>query len=98
MHTYELNGNFYEIVSDDDCFVYDDIKEYFKPLEIDCNGEKINLGLTICEDAWSKNYSLSPMDIINRNNDVDMFINISSSPYTLVKDTKRHTMYENNYV
>ena len=29
MHTYELNGNFYEIVSDDDCFVYDDIKEYF---------------------------------------------------------------------
>ena len=70
-----------------------DIKEYFKPLEIDCNGEKINLGLTICEDAWSKNYSLSPMDIINRNNDVDMFINISSSPYTLVKDTKRHSMY-----
>lgn len=70
-----------------------DIKEYLKPLEIECNGEKIKLGLTICEDAWSSNYSFSPMDIININKDVDLFINISSSPYTLVKDTKRHKMY-----
>ncbi|MDO6994352.1 NAD(+) synthase [Brachyspira innocens] len=70
-----------------------DIKEYLKPLEIECNGEKIKLGLTICEDAWSSNYSFSPMDIINSNKDVDLFINISSSPYTLVKDTKRHKMY-----
>lgn len=29
MHIYELNGNFYELVSDDECFVYDDIKNYF---------------------------------------------------------------------
>ena len=70
-----------------------DIKEYLKPLEIECNGKKIKLGLTICEDAWSSNYSFSPMDIINSNKDVDLFINISSSPYTLVKDTKRHKMY-----
>ena len=70
-----------------------DIKEYLKPLEIECNNEKIKLGLTICEDAWSKNYTFSPMDIINSNKDVDLFINISSSPYTLVKDTKRHSMY-----
>ncbi|MEI0488249.1 NAD(+) synthase [Brachyspira pulli] len=70
-----------------------DIKEYLKPLEIECNGEKIKLGLTICEDAWSSNYSFSPIDIINSNKDVDLFVNISSSPYTLVKDTKRHKMY-----
>lgn len=70
-----------------------DIKEYLKPLEIECNEKKIKLGLTICEDAWSSNYSFSPMDIINSNKDVDLFINISSSPYTLVKDTKRHKMY-----
>lgn len=70
-----------------------DIKNYLKPLEIECNGEKIKLGLTICEDAWSKNYLFSPMDIINTNKDVDLFINISSSPYTLVKDAKRHSMY-----
>lgn len=68
-----------------------DIKEYFKPVEIEINGEKINLGLTICEDAWSSNYNLSPIDILNEK--IDLFINISSSPYTLIKDTKRHKMY-----
>lgn len=68
-----------------------DIKEYFKPVEININGEKINLGLTICEDAWSSNYNLSPIDILNEK--TDLFINISSSPYTLIKDTKRHKMY-----
>ena len=67
------------------------IKEYFKPIEIELNGEKINLGLTICEDAWSSNYNLSPMDILNEK--TDLFINISSSPYTLIKDTKRYKMY-----
>ena len=70
-----------------------DIKDYLKPLEIECNGEKIKLGLTICEDAWSSNYSFSPIDIINANKDADLLINISSSPYTLIKDSKRHKMY-----
>ena len=68
-----------------------DLKEYFNPVEIEINGEKINLGLTICEDAWSSNYNLSPMDILNEK--IDLFINISSSPYTLIKDAKRHKMY-----
>lgn len=68
-----------------------DLKEYFKSVEININGEKINLGLTICEDAWSSNYNLSPIDILNEK--TDLFINISSSPYTLIKDTKRHKMY-----
>lgn len=68
-----------------------DLKEYFNPVEININGEKINLGLTICEDAWSANYNLSPIDILNEK--TDLFINISSSPYTLIKDTKRHKMY-----
>ena len=68
-----------------------DLKEYFNPVEIEINGEKINLGLTICEDAWSSNYNLSPIDILNEK--TDLFINISSSPYTLIKDTKRHKMY-----
>ena len=70
-----------------------DLKEYFNPVEIEINGEKINLGLTICEDAWSSNYNLSPMDILNESGNVDVFINISSSPYTLIKDDKRHKMY-----
>ena len=33
------------------------------------------------------------MDILNESGNVDVFINISSSPYTLIKDDKRHKMY-----
>ena len=34
-----------------------DLKEYFKPVEIEINGEKINLGLTICEDNKTINFN-----------------------------------------
>ena len=70
------------------------IKEYLKPLKIECNnGDKINLGLTISEDICSENYSISPIDIINKNKDVDIFINIASSPYSLIKNYKKHKIY-----
>ncbi|WP_295161107.1 NAD(+) synthase [uncultured Brachyspira sp.] len=71
-----------------------DIKDYLKPLEIECGGVNIKLGLTICEDICSHNYSFSPIDIINSNKDTDLFINISSSPYTLDKKTKYLKIYE----
>lgn len=86
-HFFSLKDLIFENVLEDNF----DLKEYFKPVEININGEKINLGLTICEDAWSSNYNLSPIDILNEK--IDLFINISSSPYTLIKDTKRHKMY-----
>ena len=86
-HFFSLKDLIFENVLEDNF----DLKEYFNPVEININGEKINLGLTICEDAWSSNYNLSPMDILNEK--TDLFINISSSPYTLIKDTKRHKMY-----
>lgn len=86
-HFFSLKDLIFENVLEDNF----DLKEYFNPVEININGEKINLGLTICEDAWSSNYNLSPIDILNEK--TDLFINISSSPYTLIKDTKRHKMY-----
>lgn len=88
-HFFSLKDLIFENVLEDNF----DLKEYFNPVEININGEKINLGLTICEDAWSSNYNLSPIDILNESGNVDVFINISSSPYTLIKDTKRHKMY-----
>ena len=91
-HFFSLKDLIFENALKDNKYNFD-IKEYFKPVEIEINGEKINLGLTICEDAWSSNYNLSPMDILNKSGNVDVFINISSSPYTLIKDDKRHKMY-----
>ena len=89
-HFFSLKDLIFENAIKDNKYNFD-IKEYLKPIEIEINGKKINLGLTICEDAWSSNYNLSPMDILNEK--TDLFINISSSSYTLIKDSKRHKMY-----
>lgn len=67
------------------------IKKYLKPLEIEINKQKIKLGLTICEDMWAKNYNVNPMEIMK--DDVDMFINISSSFYILEDETKKNNMF-----
>ncbi|TXJ41079.1 NAD(+) synthase [Brachyspira pilosicoli] len=67
------------------------IKKYLKPLEIEINKQKIKLGLTICEDMWAKNYNVNPMEIMK--DDVDMFINISSSFYVLEDETKKNNMF-----
>lgn len=71
------------------------IEEYLKPLEIEIKNKKYKLGLTICEDIWSENYPIVPIDIIARNNDIDLFINISSSPYSIKKDKKRIELCSN---
>ncbi|MBW5398941.1 NAD(+) synthase [Brachyspira pilosicoli] len=67
------------------------IKKYLKLLEIEINKQKIKLGLTICEDMWAKNYNVNPMEIMK--DDVDMFINISSSFYILEDETKKNNMF-----
>ncbi|MEI0842375.1 NAD(+) synthase [Brachyspira pilosicoli] len=67
------------------------IKKYLKPLDIEINKQKIKLGLTICEDMWAKNYNVNPMEIMK--DDVDMFINISSSFYILEDETKKNNMF-----
>lgn len=71
----------------------DNIDKYLSSLEINLKNESIKAGCIVCEDAWSEDYYLSPMDIINKNNDVDLFINISCSPYTISKNDKRHRLF-----
>lgn len=40
--------------------------------------------VTICEDFWDKNYDIHPvMDIKNNNENVDLMINLSSSPFVI---------------
>ena len=51
-----------------------------------------SLGCLICEDAWDADYALTPLAILARR-DTDLFINISSSPYTLDKNHKRNRVF-----
>ncbi|MDI6773955.1 MAG: NAD(+) synthase [Verrucomicrobiota bacterium] len=53
---------------------------------------RLSLGCLLCEDAWDSDYSISPLEILSRRG-VDLFVNISSSPFTLNKNHKRNRLY-----
>lgn len=60
------------------------------PLSI--NGQMYRIGGFLCEDGWSDDYNMAPVDILISQG-ADMLVNISSSPYTLGKNGKRHRVF-----
>lgn len=50
------------------------------------------LGCLLCEDGWSDDYNISPCAILATKG-AELFINISSSPYTLNKRSKRNRLF-----
>lgn len=65
------------------------IEKFLKPLQTEIKGRKRKIGITLCEDMWSQDYSISPIDII-LDNGAEFIINISCSPWTWRKNNKRH--------
>ncbi len=63
------------------------------PISIKVHGKRYNLGCLLCEDGWSDDYELQPLELLNRNKDLDVYINISASPYTLGKNDKRNRVF-----
>ena len=63
------------------------------PLTLDIGGQRYRVGGLLCEDGWSDDYSLTPLDVLNRHHDIDFFVNISASPYTLGKNDKRNRVF-----
>ncbi len=61
------------------------------PCEISLGKETLRIGLLLCEDSWDENYAISPMQIL-ADKKCDLFCNLSSSPFTLGKNEKRHRM------
>ncbi len=53
---------------------------------------RLTLGCALCEDAWDIDYSLSPMNVL-ADKDVDLFVNISCSPFTVNKNMKRNRVF-----
>lgn len=101
----KLLGKFYKILHpdyrefDDDRYFYSSrklaqdkkipIEDFLQPLKVKINGEDRKIGITLCEDMWSQDYSIDPIDII-LNNGAEFIINISCSPWTWRKNNKRH--------
>jgi len=63
------------------------------PVTLKIDGQKRRIGCLLCEDGWSDNYELTPLILLKRQKPIDFYVNISSSPYTLGKNEKRHRLF-----
>lgn len=61
------------------------------PFDIPVKDETLRAGILLCEDSWDESYDISPMRILAEQ-DIDVFFNLSASPFTLGKNEKRHRM------
>ncbi len=69
-----------------------DVRKALKPLEITIRGEKIKIGLMLCEDGWTENYYLNVPQTLAQNG-ADILFNLSCSPYSLGKNKKRNRLF-----
>ncbi|MCX7780655.1 MAG: NAD(+) synthase [Negativicutes bacterium] len=69
------------------------VEELLSPVSLTISGARLRIGCLLCEDGWSDDYSVKPITITAGYGDVDLFINISSSPFTLGKNNKRHRVF-----
>lgn len=70
-----------------------DVEKLLQPVLLNIQGKSFSLGCLLCEDGWSDDYFLKPMASIIKNSPVDLFVNISSSPFTLGKNNKRNRVF-----
>lgn len=68
------------------------ISSLLAPFTLTFGQEKLHAGIVLCEDSWDENASLSPMEILSKRN-IDIFFNLSASPFALEKNNKRHRMF-----
>lgn len=63
------------------------------PVTLTLQGKTYHAGCLLCEDGWSDNYALEPLQILQDKGQIDFFVNISASPYTLGKNNKRNRVF-----
>lgn len=68
-------------------------EDLLTPVYLQINGNQLGLGCILCEDGWSDQYFTKPLEAIRENGSVQLFINISSSPFTLGKNNKRNRVF-----
>ena len=68
------------------------VEDLLQPVEVTIRGEKIKLGVMLCEDGWTDNYNYNVPRILAKHG-AQIICNISCSPFTLSKNNKRHRMF-----
>jgi len=69
------------------------VSDLLQPVLINLPKRSLRVGCILCEDGWSDDYAIKPIDILHQNSPIDLFVNISSSPYTLGKNNKRNRVF-----
>lgn len=69
------------------------VESLLQPVTATIRSNHLKLGCILCEDGWSDDYSIKPVAELHRNGPVDLFVNLSSSPFTLGKNNKRHRVF-----
>jgi NAD+ synthase (glutamine-hydrolysing) len=69
------------------------VEELLQPVSVIINGHPYKLGCLLCEDGWSDDYNIKPVPALQKNGPVDLFVNLSCSPFTLGKNDKRHRVF-----
>ncbi|NBC83533.1 MAG: NAD(+) synthase [Bacteroidetes bacterium] len=64
-------------------------EELLKPFTLKIKGKDVKLGLILCEDMWSDDYSIDPVKILQQH-ESEIIFNVSCSPWTWRKNDKRH--------
>ncbi len=68
-------------------------------------GASLRIGVTICEDIWNdekfwgkRNYADDPVAELAQNNEVDILLNLSASPYAVGKQKLRESMLSHSAI
>lgn len=67
-------------------------EDILHPVTVNIRNTAVNLGVMLCEDGWTDNYSVNIPQILSSHN-ADILLNISCSPYTLDKNKKRNKLF-----
>lgn len=72
------------------------LKESAAPFVTEIKGKQVRIGLEVCEDLWSKDYAV---DVTKHyiNEQVDLIVNVSASPWTLNKEQSREKQIQFHY-
>jgi NAD+ synthase (glutamine-hydrolysing) len=67
------------------------LEDVILPFTIKINSEYKKIGIILCEDMWSDDYTINPIKILLKH-DPDIIVNLSCSPWTWRKNNKRHSV------
>ena len=69
------------------------VEALLQPIRVKIGDRTLKIGALLCEDGWSDDYGLKPAQALRNTTSLDLFVNLSSSPFTLGKNNKRHRVF-----